>query len=231
MKEEYLNSENKNPTASEGLPPLTQEQQNKIKTLEDAPIDVTGKFDLFLIILGKRLATYNMGTGLHFKQTKEKAEDFLRTSKNENQLSLDLCHKLGLETELEKVFVPRADNANYYVSGWLINVAPSKDLLDKLKELRFKPTIGLLFGYPETAVNAYTNKKHVLKLTEEMSREIKKEDPGKFLNFYLSQDNWKSELETIKKTRDLFKKYSPKIYNEILEAEKTGDMGIYSQDT
>lgn len=105
-----------------------------------------------------------------------------------------------------------------------IYLAPTKEMAMQLK-IAFDnikeddTTIGLLLGYPETAVKAF--------LTPEMldwddypnSTEEVSERNMRLLGHRLSKANWRNEVKYLEASGNYLKKISPKIYDEITKKE------------
>jgi hypothetical protein len=74
---------------------------------------------------------------------------------------------------------------------------------------------GKNFGYPQTAVEGFV-KGNLLGLgLKDLPKEITDEDK-KFMFFGLSKDNWKEEIDLVRKIEMKIKALSPTIYQEIM---------------
>lgn len=104
--------------------------------------------------------------------------------------------------------------------------------LEKLNQLKEawqsgkNEEIGRALGYPESAVDAFI-KGEVLdigedlkSLTKEERKALKEEEVFKFLTFGLSKNNWREELELVRRYQKAIKEKSPKIYNEIIKTRR-----------
>lgn len=89
--------------------------------------------------------------------------------------------------------------------------------------------IGILLGFPETAVRAYStadfNQRHERKLLlireRELPPRVRRAEFMAFLNFRLSRENWYSELNTVKLWAEKIKEVGPALYREIVREHKT----------
>lgn len=98
------------------------------------------------------------------------------------------------------------------------------DLLMKAIETEDDKLLGQLYGFPDSAVNAYL-KGEGQTLDTNLSSEIEKQgnisfDKFAFARFNLSKNNWQEELGTSEKWANEVKKTSPKLYNEYIEFMK-----------
>ncbi|HBM45998.1 MAG: hypothetical protein UT05_C0001G0025 [Parcubacteria group bacterium GW2011_GWF2_38_76] len=78
--------------------------------------------------------------------------------------------------------------------------------------------IGKSLGYPETAIQAYSERK--LKKISALPEEIRKSEYIKFLNFQLSEDHWQDEVEDVKKRAKLIKEVDETFYRKIINSQK-----------
>lgn len=90
--------------------------------------------------------------------------------------------------------------------------------------------IGELLGYPRTAAEAFDRgrkedamgKYLILEeknwwesLSEEERKNLLEEGVLNFLTFKLSRENWRQELETVRRWQEVIKEKAPRIYQEI----------------
>ncbi|MFA6324814.1 MAG: hypothetical protein WCX46_01145 [Candidatus Paceibacterota bacterium] len=104
-----------------------------------------------------------------------------------------------------------------------------KDYLKNLdaagKEEQRKSEIqsGIDFGYPATAVEAFSNGEKKMEWVD-LPEEIRDSEIGKinrkFPLFSLSKNNWKEEIEVFKRWISIVKYTSPEIYKQILESKE-----------
>ena len=106
----------------------------------------------------------------------------------------------------------------------VLYVAKKKEDLDLfIRAIKTKndQLLGILYGYPDSAVKAYceeekTGEKRTIGAGE-LPKDIQKRDDFAFARFKLSRDNWSEELETGKRWARVVKETSPKLYNEFME--------------
>lgn len=97
-----------------------------------------------------------------------------------------------------------------------IMIADSKENLELLKKCwgtDDHETIGKVLGFPQTAVEAFTDNRKPF-LLDDMPKEMQESDGVLFLTPALSKDNWQEEIKEGEKRAEFIKKISPKIYAE-----------------
>jgi hypothetical protein len=119
-----------------------------------------------------------------------------------------------------------------------ILISKSKEGIEQMREIRRKmpsrqqvergeyteeqrigdyKALGLAFGYPESAVNAFAGEDgRKLLNTDTLPDEIKKSDAFVFSEFKLSEDGWQNELRQGQLRADTIKRISPKTYQEMM---------------
>jgi hypothetical protein len=114
---------------------------------------------------------------------------------------------LGLKTKIEIL----SENPRVHT----IAVAKTAETIKKLAQIELLDDYqhGLILGYPQSAVEAFI-KKDLLGDVEE--KEITKE---MLINFRLSRENWKNELEILKSWNEAVKKHTPTLYQEFLKLD------------
>lgn len=131
---------------------------------------------------------------------------------------LDNLSKLGLFWKEEK----ESQGEDFLIS---FLIAKKKEDLDRMNELITRgnePTsqyyleVGKLFGYPDTAVNEFSESDNLL--FDEMDQ---LDAEGQlilrhFINLRLSKKHWKEELEVIKNNCLLIKKHMPSFYERVV---------------
>ena len=119
--------------------------------------------------------------------------------------------------------------------GFEIVSAKTKDNLDKFLKAnkeRDEKTMGLLLGYPKTAVEAYDSREvldfekfFASELPKEKQRKLEEEGVLRFLSFRPSRKHWQEELEEVRKLQALIRQKAPSLYQEIIKSKT-----IYSID-
>lgn len=107
-------------------------------------------------------------------------------------------------------------------------IAKKEEVLEALKkafELKDHETMGRLFGYPETAVEAFVKgeiisdySKWWWSLPEEKRKDLEKEGIMNLLNFSLSKEHWEEELETLRRWQKVIKEKAPKLWEKLEKA-------------
>ena len=182
-----------------------------INSIENIEASLQDRINTILVQLGeKNTAEVELG------------RDYEKSIKEEDSVKLstdfeNICINNGIFFKKieEKKIVPR-----YLISK-------DKEMLEEcLDAFNFHNSkeIGLLFGYPKTAVEAYLKGEDYLipfnQENEFISPKIMHQDYMKFLNFRLSKDHWEEELEIPKKYAEIIKTKSPYLYNQLMEKMK-----------
>lgn len=111
--------------------------------------------------------------------------------------------EMGLKTKVVlSKGLPRGDS---------IYVAKSAEILKKLLETEATDdyNLGLLYGYPESAVKAFVSKDFLAEEDEPPMDES-------LFPFRLSKENWQEELKVMEKWNNAVKEYTPKIYEKFI---------------
>lgn len=160
----------------------------------------TEKMNIFLVLAGlKPTGQVNSSHMEHIPGTNQ----YISKPDDAEEIKKFLS-ELGLEYEM--IF-------DEYFTG--AHISLSKDLLNKQIHKRYDPAhekefhkeSGLLYGFPSTAVEAFVNGET---LSPEVQQQLFKEqgiDPSLDW-FFLSKDNYKEEIKTIKKWQDILVQYN-----------------------
>ncbi len=73
---------------------------------------------------------------------------------------------------------------------------------------------GRLFGFPETAIEAFLDKKEKMP-REELPDEVRNSECYPFLQFVVSRENWPQEIKTAERWAEVIKVNSPKLFEEL----------------
>lgn len=205
-------------------PETRKNEQEKIEAIEKSSIlNSDKKLDLAsFTLLEQRKIAY---IGDH---------KIIESEKEEKKLKEEFSKELE---ELKKVFdtlgVPYEMAKDLKIEdgiiGFNIVAGKAKEDLDKFLEAEKSEddkTMGLLLGFPKTAVEAYNSEESLnfeKFFSEEMGKKEQKklEDEGvlKFLSFQPSKKHWREELEEARKLQSLIKEKAPMLYEEIMESE------------
>jgi len=196
----------------------TQEEKEKreIEMIEKSPLFYQEKKDLVLSYLNEKPASW-IDVSERYKQTEKNEDEILNQLELKRDEIRKILDKTGFVYEVEKF---KIKERTMYNAGYNFIIARNSEDLSRLKRgLKRGDTkeIGLSIGYPETAVEAFINKK-VLdynKLPKEESKRLIKEKTSKFLDFRLSKNNWQEELNLVRRQQKLIEKKFPNFYKQI----------------
>lgn len=88
------------------------------------------------------------------------------------------------------------------------------DFLIKAVQSDSNEMLGKAYGFPPTAVEAFTGKRKILNISN-LPREIKESDGILFSSPTLSANNWQEEIKQGQRNADFIKSISPTIYKEM----------------
>jgi hypothetical protein len=83
--------------------------------------------------------------------------------------------------------------------------------------------VGRLLGYPESAVRGFVKGKVLEEkewwqgLSEKERRDLISEGVLNFKNFKFSKENWREELDTVRRRQGIIKKIAPNLYQEMMK--------------
>ena len=184
--------------------PLSAELLGKAKLLKKTslfvnPSDGAGLFEkqmIFLVLAGyKSVATALSGHWVDIPGGR-------RTVADDPQTVRTFLQSLGLAFSL----------SDFDGHATVAVVALKQELIDEYARGSDHSTFGRLYGYPETAVSAFTlGGQALLDDKEQQQRENEAELPDGLTNFRLSRNHWADELEVVRqwcvvlRTADLLK--------------------------
>ena len=205
---------------------VTPEQEKNIHEIELLTINIYNKISMVLLVLNIKKIIDISTLGLYAKN-KEEAEKIAVAAEQKLQNIVDFCHKTGLEINSKKYV---NENNGRFIGGYEISISKDKktiEELDNATKTKDHKAMGILFGYPESAVswfvNRHNNGNEIIDNSIELKNEIKKENLNEFLFFKPSPEHWKEELEVVKKNKEIIKKYAPRLYEEIITARKNNE--------
>jgi hypothetical protein len=115
------------------------------------------------------------------------------------------------------------------IVGFNMVASKTKEDLEEFIKAREKgedKVMGLLLGYPKTAVESYGTEESLnfekffaQKLSEEEQKKLEEEEVLKFLYFQPSKKHWQKELNEVRKLQSLIKEKLPILYQEIIKSE------------
>lgn len=210
--------------------PETKENKEKgvIESIENSPLDYQDKGDFLLLYLKEKPASFLTIVSRFYKiDSAEKKEKDLKKLSYESEKIQEILEKLEMPNIVKKFEVEEEKTIS---RGYHFLVGQDSEKLNCLKkalESGCDEEIGLALGYPETAVRDFDNnfeKQNLLdydelrkSLPKEELKNLQREGVLKFLNFRLSKDHWRDELEIVRKYQRLIKEKSSKIYNKIVK--------------
>lgn len=218
----------------EKFEPISESREKKeIEAIEKSPLDIGDKRDLMLLYFGVKPAAL-LDVGKHLKRTEMDKEDNIPEEIFQDK---EVVEKILDELEFfyQTGKIKSGPEEKIYFAGYKIFVSKNLENLNRLvrsfKENK-EQEIGFALGYPETAVKAFPARDADYKefyercldyrelygiLPKYEREELLKEGVFKFLNFKLSKNHWREELEVARKYQRLIKEKAPNLYKEILE--------------
>lgn len=200
--------------------------KNPLQFIKESEMKSKNKFDLALCFLveKRKVAWLDDSKVVEtVQQKKEFMEKFAREIK-EIEKVLD---KLGFNYESSGLETEEHEEELATVS-FSVLVSKSEKYLTEFVEANRRgldERIGLLLGYPQTAVEAFEADKTLnfevffRGLSRKKRKNLRKEGILNFLGFQPSEQHWREELEEVRKIQDLVKERAPGLYKEIIETE------------
>lgn len=193
------------------------------KQLEELPFSDDYRADVILAAAKLKRAA-ELPVKLPLESTPDERERIVRRTQQ-------VLHTIGLRTARgDRVRTP-----HMYGEGPVLFAARTQNDAEALAELDIKRAAegdtlenmraeGEFYGYPKTSVEAYckaeTENAHDLLLRDqELPNEIKEQGLRPFLNFRLSKQHWREELETVRTWAETIKQRAPKLYERILKGD------------
>ena len=128
-----------------------------------------------------------------------------------------ILQKLNLKYRLQVNYPKRKKEVTRY-SYVARNQRKLKEIIAADAEINTKKRrlkVGLLLGYPKTAIHAFANSK----VLNRFPSYVLKREELKFLNFRLSK-HWKEELVYLKRKAEVIKRIVPDLYIKIIKGSK-----------
>lgn len=237
------------------LKEVGKEEKAGIEIIQNLPLSVRDRVELLMCFFGEKQAT----TFIHrqIQVHPEVSEKFTELLRKREEIIKKYLNKLNLVYEIK-------DNWEEVSSGGepksycLFHISKNRENLRKLveswdREINESSTpnkraeagkqIGLLYGYPQTAVEAWVKRvrevgrrpplgeswdnpyalkreeiSHLPEIPEEKREEI--ENITKFANFNFSREHWQEELNELSKITGKIRDKAPELYEEFLLASK-----------
>ena len=196
---------------------LTKEQQEQIRNIENIKMGSMDKLSLLLLVLDQKKVADISTLGLHVENQSE-ALWLAQASEERLEPVIKMCVDMGLVAKGEKY---QNKNNGKFSGGYQILISKKAELIQRFQDAKLSGDhgeMGALFGFPDTAIDSFGREGEEGKILDrkEMQNEIERENLGGFINFMPSEKHWKQELVFVKKNMELIKKYSPKIFKEIV---------------
>lgn len=126
--------------------------------------------------------------------------------------------KINLASDIgAKKQVPHEDEEDIMVEVIPVYVGKNRDIVSRVRrayELYDEEELGICFGYPQTAVDAFMGRRNQFPGDIEDNTLL-----GYFAQFLLSRDFFQDELETSRKWLSIVEKLSPRMLRELEERE------------
>ncbi len=206
----------------------------KIKIIEKSKLDLCEKVELLLVYANQKPATEFMIGNFGILDLDDNSSKFnLSKLRLESQTYIRLLEKLGLKYNIQevktsdvllkeginskgKILLRRIKFKNPHIIIYLSRYENLKDQLQHAFESGDSVMLGKLYGFPETAIQAYHGQRSPFMGCLDNGVPL-----DYFTNFVFSKDYFKEELEsTSQRWHDTVKRLSPKIYKEIEQRTK-----------
>lgn len=186
-----------------------------VEKIEKAPLSSDFKIDLLLLVFDRKKATF-LGDicGVESEEQKQK---LIKEFNEELNILTNLLDELNLPYKIIRDVEDRNDTI-----GFSVVVAKEIENLNKIEEAvknNNDMDMGIMFGYPGTAVEAYGTQ-DVLDLETDLPEEyadLRKEGMLPFLKFAPSKLHWKEELEWAKDNKKIIEEKSPNTIDQAIE--------------
>jgi hypothetical protein len=186
-----------------------------IEKIEKAPLSSDFKIDLLLLVFDRKKATF-LGDicGVESEEQKQK---LIKEFSEELNILTNLLDELSLPYKIIRDVEDRNDTI-----GFSVVVAKEIENLNKIEEAVKNDNnmdMGIMFGYPGTAVEAYGTQ-DVLDLETDLPEEyadLRKEGMLPFLKFAPSKLHWKEELKWARDNKKIIEEKSPNTIDQAIE--------------
>jgi len=186
-----------------------------IEKIEKAPLSSDFKIDLLLLVFDRKKATF-LGDicGVESEEQKQK---LIKEFSEELNILTNLLDELSLPYKIIRDVEDRNDTI-----GFSVVVAKEIENLNKIEEAVKNDNnmdMGMMFGYPRTAVEAYGTQ-DALDLETDLPEEyadLRKEGMLPFLKFAPSKLHWKEELKWARDNKKIIEEKSPNTIDQAIE--------------
>ena len=200
-----------------------EKERKEIEMIEKSPLEYQDKMELALLYLGEKPAIWidtPISHRVFYKSERKREEvEILNKLSVEKENLEQVLKDLNLVYELQKNEV---ENEETYSIEYSFLVAKNSENFSRLKnaiKAEDSKEIGLILGYPKTAVEAFDSGKELdyKKLPEKEIKKLTEEETSKFLDFHLSENNWQEELNLTRRHQALIKEKFPNLYKEVIK--------------
>lgn len=193
-----------------------------IDKLEKQPIDPLQKADLLLVEAGIKPASLITITNKIWSEGEEPhvfmEEDQIITLEEMIRKMNVLFQAIPITRKIAEIQKSEAEKVKVYADEVDLLVGATGENLERLSEayvLHNHELLGRAVGIPETAIEAFLNKRDRLDLRT-LPKNVLLSEEMTFSTPTLSRDNWKEEVETGRVYANYLKKFSPHIYSELM---------------
>ncbi len=191
---------------------LSEEERGNVEKIEGLPLVDFDKVDIMLILKNLKQATY-------VKIYSDRKKDFEQSLKD---LGL-----VGLLGKKEKLPNSKKTAQEFYI-------ARTEDVAKRIEtalQTFNDAELGVLSGYPPSAIEnfekikkltgsekeVYESLKGLLIEVSELPEDIRQEDYLSFVNFRLSRDNFRQELEVVRGWAEEIKRLDPALFKRVVD--------------
>ncbi len=204
------------------------QKEEGIKVIENSFLELQARQDILLVYLREKPSMqYPSRNEYYKKEGKDFYEEALKEFNEKKESTKKMLGFLEIPFYFEEVEKEKFDYS--IKEGYRFLAGRDENSLINLREALktgSSKKIGLALGYPETAVNAFVEGEILDKyddlrfLPQNEKDALKEEGVFKFVSFGLSKNNWREELELVRKYQEAIKKNAPNLYKEIIAKRK-----------
>ncbi len=197
-------------------------EEVEIDVIEKSLLDSDKKLDLAMLSLDRKKAAFLLNCKI--TKTEREKEEVIRDFTEELEEIKKTLTKLGYHYHEDGVKVE-----DEVIVRFSVAVSKKEEYLSQLMDADKQGNnkeIGLLLGYPATAVDSYNSEAALdserffqIDLPEEERKEIRESGVLKFLGFQPSKEHWREELEEVRESQALIKEKAPYLYEAIMASE------------
>lgn len=188
----------------------------KIELINELPLCIADIYHLTLVYAGKKPLTYIAFSCMEYDRVKLEFCDYHKEQRDAMLASLETIglpyESLPIEERIPKSYDPDEFFKRHLYSR--IYVYREKEDLNRIMKVKTNTDIGLCYGYPKTAAEAFGNWKKELPIGFEFPNEYK--PYLNFKKFRMSKDHWKEEFSIVFDWVNTIKEINPKLYFEMI---------------